>query len=147
MTGEWLYVDTSVLVKRCIQEPGSQEASHATFGYLVVTSALTPLETLSALHAKHRGGTLTAAAFRACLRTLEMEHSMWTLVELSPAVLRRAEILMRDVSTRTLDALHIASALFFQETGGTNLPFLTADGKQLRSAQATGLAVRWLGHR
>jgi len=52
----WLYVDTSVLVKRCVQEPGSGAASRATSSYSVVTSALAPLEALSAISAKYRGG-------------------------------------------------------------------------------------------
>jgi predicted nucleic acid-binding protein len=141
----WLYVDTSVLVKRCIQEPGSDIASRATSKYAVVTSALAPLETLSAITAKHRGGSLRISAFRAAVQRLEEEHARWTLVEIVPAVLLRAESVIRAAPTRTLDAIHIASALFFQEIGGEDVPFLTADRKQQRSAESAGLTVRWIG--
>jgi hypothetical protein len=65
---------------------------------------------------------------------------------MAPGVLLKAESVIRTVPTRTLDALHIASALFFQETGGGELPFLTADGKQRRSAEAAGLKVRFIGN-
>ncbi len=138
----WLYVDTSVLVKRCVAEPGSDVASRATSAYTVVTSALAPLEALSAITAKHRGGSLRTAAFRAAVRRLEEERSAWTLVEIVPAVLTKAERLIRTVPARTLDAIHIASALFFQEAGGVDMPFLTADSKQRQSAEAAGLVVR-----
>ncbi len=143
--GAWLYVDTSVLVKRCVQEPGSDAASRATSAYAVVTSALAPLEALSSIAAKHRGGSLRASAFLAALRRLEEERSTWTLVEIVPAVLLRAESVIRAVPTRTLDAIHIASALFFQETGGAEVAFLTADSKQRQSAEAAGLTVRSIG--
>jgi predicted nucleic acid-binding protein len=49
MADACLYVDTSVLVKRCVQEPQSDAASRATPGYAIVTSALAPLEALSAI--------------------------------------------------------------------------------------------------
>ncbi len=141
-TATWLYVDTSVLVKRCVAEPGSDVASRATSAHAIVTSALAPLEALSAITAKHREGSLRTAAFHAAVRRLEEERSAWTMVEIVPAVLMRAERLIRTVPARTLDAIHIASALFFQETGGVDLRFLTADSKQRRSAEAAGLLVR-----
>ncbi len=141
----WLYVDTSVLVKRCVQEPRSDAASRATSAYAVVTSALAPLEALSAISAKHRGGSLSTSAFRAAVRRLGEERSRWTLVEIVPAVLLRAESVIRLAPTRTLDAVHIASALFFQEARGGDVPFLTADGKQKKSAEAAGLSVWSIG--
>ncbi len=143
--GPWLYVDTSALVKRCIREPGSDAVSRTTSAHAVVTSALAPLEALSAISAKHRGGSLSISAFRAAVRRLEEERNRWTLVEMSPAVLLRAESVIRTVPTRPLDAVHIASALFFQESAGGTVPFLTADSKQRRSAEVAGLTVRSIG--
>jgi len=143
--GAWLYVDTSVLVKRCVQESGSDAASRATSSYAVVTSALAPVEALSAIAAKHRGGWLRTSALHAAMRRLEEERSRWTLVEIVPAVLLRAESVIRTIPTRTLDAIHIASALFFQEAGGTDVSFLTADSRQKQSAEAAGLTVRLIG--
>lgn len=60
------------------------------------------------------------------------------------AVLTRAEEVVRKVPTRTLDAIHIASALFFRDTGGVHVTFLTADRNQRQSAEAVGLTVRSL---
>ncbi len=91
----WLYVDTSVLVQRFVREPGSAAASRATETGTVVTSALAPVEALSAVTAKHHGGSLGASAYRAALRRLEDERRRWVLVETGPAVLRRAEQVIR----------------------------------------------------
>ncbi|MBI5194152.1 MAG: hypothetical protein HZA08_12045 [Nitrospirae bacterium] len=42
-------------------------------------------------------------------------------------------------ATRTLDAIHIASALLFQELTGVNLTFVTSDKRQEESAKKEGL--------
>ena len=140
----WLYADTSVLVQRLVREPGSAAASRATEGAVIVTSALAPVETLSAITAKHRGGSLRLPAFRAALGRLEVERAKWVLVEVSPGVLLRAWDVVRDLPTRTLDAIHIASALFFRDTGGLEMAFLTADQRQRESATAAGLVAQLL---
>lgn len=80
----WLYVDTSVLVQRVVQEAGSDAASLETAASPIVTSALAPVEALSAIVAKHRGGSLRRTAFNAALRRLGDERpsgfsSKWSL--------------------------------------------------------------------
>lgn len=45
----WTYVDTSVLVKRYVREPGSAEAGRLTSEYDVVTSRLTQRRVTSKL--------------------------------------------------------------------------------------------------
>jgi uncharacterized protein len=67
---------------------------------------------------------------------LDDERGKWVLIETGPAVLRRDEQVIRQTATRTLDAVHIASALFFQDTAGLDLSFLTADRRQRESAVA-----------
>lgn len=89
---------------------------------------------------------MSPSAFRAAVRRLDEERSRWTLVEIAPTILLRAEGVIRRVPTRTLDAVHIASALFFNETGGGDVPFLTADSQQRQSAEAAGLTTRLIGH-
>jgi hypothetical protein len=46
---------------------------------------------------------------------------------------------------RTLDALHVASALLFQKEVGIALAFVTADRKQGAAASSLGLSVIQLG--
>ena len=138
----WLYVDTSVLVQRVVYEPGSRLASRETSASPIVTSALAPVEALSAIVARRRSGSLRPSAFEAAVRRLDDERGKWVLVEVVTAVLVRAERIIRVVPTRTLDAIHLASALFFQDTSGIPLTFLTADRKQHESAEAIGLTAR-----
>ena len=55
-------------------------------------------------------------------------------------VLRRASLSMATV-VKTLDAIHLASALLFQERHGQFLTFATHDRQQANAARALGLSV------
>lgn len=52
-------------------------------------------------------------------------------------VLRRAGLPLATV-VKTLDAIHLSSALLFQERRGTSLDFVTRDAQQGRAARALG---------
>lgn len=58
-------------------------------------------------------------------------------IPLTRAVLRRAALPMATV-VRTLDAIHLASALLFQERRGERLIFATHDSQQGTAARALG---------
>lgn len=60
-------------------------------------------------------------------------------IRLEPAVLRRASQPMPTV-VKTLDAVHLASALLFREQRGEPLTFLSHDGQQVLAARAFGFA-------
>ncbi|MDZ4857336.1 MAG: PIN domain-containing protein [Nitrospirota bacterium] len=72
------------------------------------------------------------------------DRAYWELVEVSEHVLRHAEELVQKADVRTLDALHIASAIMFHTASGLATPFITSDAKQRDAAQATGLTVIWV---
>jgi uncharacterized protein len=59
-------------------------------------------------------------------------------------VIERAEELILSAPVRTLDALHIASALVFQSASGHRLPFITADSRQRDAARLLPLEVVWV---
>jgi hypothetical protein len=63
---------------------------------------------------------------------------------MSEHVLRRAEELVQKTDVRTLDALHITSAIMFQTASGLATPFITSNAKQRDAAQAMGLTVIWV---
>lgn len=140
----WAYVDTSVLVKRYVREPGSPEASRLTSKHAVVTSAFASLELLSTLYAKQRGGSLTERALRRALALYGAERRKWTIVELTSMILGRAEDVIRQTPARTADAVHLASTLFFAEAVGVSVPLVTADARQRTSAENLRMNVIWV---
>jgi uncharacterized protein len=140
----WAYFDTSVLVKRYVKEEGSGPTRRLLQRFRFLSSAVTPIEALSALSRRRASGELAPRDFLAIRSRLGKDRAYWELVEVSEHVLRYAENLVQKADVRTLDALHIASAVMFQTAAGLTIPFITSDAKQRDAAQAMALTVIWV---
>jgi predicted nucleic acid-binding protein len=144
VAAEWAYVDTSVLVKRYVREEGSRRARDLLRRYRILSSVIAPLEALSALARRRAAGDLARPSFDAIVARLDSDRRHFELVELTAAILARAENVFTRAQVRTLDAVHLASALSFQELSGLRIPFLTADERQREAARRLGLAIVWV---
>lgn len=140
----WAYFDTSVLVKRYVKEEGSTAARKLFQRYRFLSSAVAPVEALSALGRRRSTGELTQRDFLAIRSRLHKDRAYWELVELGPIVLSQAEELVQKTGLRTLDALHVASALAFQAASGLTVPFITADVRQHDAAERLALNLIWI---
>jgi len=138
------YFDTSVLLKRYVDETGAPRARALLRRYRFVSSALTPVEALSALNRRLRAGELVATDFEAIVTRLRSDRAIWDLVSLSPAVLGLAEQVVRDTGVRTLDAVQLAAAQSVRTLSGQSVPFITADARQRAAAVKLGLDVTWV---
>ncbi len=138
---EWVYFDTSVLVKRYVREEGSRRARELLRRHRLLSCAIAPLEALSAFSRRRAAGELSARSFGAIMSRLRADRDHWELVEVNASLLGRAEEVIARAEVRMLDALHIASALAFQELSGLRVPFVTADERQRDAAQQMGLQV------
>ena len=139
------YFDTSVLVKRYVNEDGSFQARLFARKYHCVTSDLTPIEVTSGLVRRLALGHLSANAFAAACERLTADRRKWVRIAVGDSLVERAQEVIRNFHVKTLDAIHIASALEFQTNSVTRLPFLTADEKQLNAAASCGLRVERVG--
>ena len=140
----WAYFDTSVLAKRYVKEAGSSATRRLLQRFRFFSSAVTPVEVLSALSRRRAAGDLTPKDFLAIRARVLKDRAYWELVEVGEHVLRQAEALVQKTDVRTLDALHIASAMMFQAASGLTSPFITSDAKQRDVAQAMVLTVIWV---
>ncbi|MBI4483229.1 MAG: type II toxin-antitoxin system VapC family toxin [Acidobacteria bacterium] len=145
MPAVWAYFDTSVLVKRYVRETGSPRARALLRQYRFLSSAIAPLEVVSALRRRRAIGELAEKDFFAILSRIRKDRVYWELVEVSPLVLSRAEELIRETALRTLDAVHLASALVFQTASGIRVSLITADARQREAAGRWALDLVWLG--
>ena len=139
------YFDTSAAVKRYVLEPGSLPVRGLLRRHDFLSSAVTPLEILSALGRRKQSGELSARNFAAAVRRVGSDRARWELIELGVLVLNRAEEIVQQRRMRALDAIHIASALVFQTSAGLLIPFVTGDSKQRDAAERMGLKVSWIG--
>ena len=112
---EPVYLDASALVKLFVPEPESASLNEALLGAEdVVVSDLALTELASALGRRTRERRVSARDARRIQSEAEKLAHACHRVELTPPVHRRAERLLlgsRDVPLRTLDALHLATAL------------------------------------
>jgi predicted nucleic acid-binding protein len=140
------YFDTSALIKRYVRERGSTRVVSLMRRHELLSSAITPVEVMSALSRRRRDRELSEEDFAATASRVQSERIRWELVEVGETVLNRAEeIVQGTVPMRALDAVHVASLIAFQAASSIQIPFVTGDGRQRDAANYLGLDVIWVG--
>jgi len=136
-----LSVDSSSFAKRYVQEVGSEvlerfigEASELAFSVILVP------EIVSSLNRMLRERILTIDDYRAIKKQLLDDVGDATILQITPSVIARSVKLLENAVLRTLDALHIASALEWRAD-----LFITSDKRQFVAAKNSGLDARYIG--
>lgn len=110
-----------------------------------LSSAILPVELMSALSRRHRAGDLAERHFQAIIARLRQDRAYWELVEVSPQVLAHTEELVRTMDLRALDAIHVASVITVQAASSIRIPLVTADAQQRKAAELLRISVLWVG--
>ncbi len=139
------YFDTSVLVKNYVIEAGSPRARELLAHYQFLSSFITPVELMSALMRRRSMGELRGDEMAPILARARADRTYWKLLDVSQAVLNRAEEIIQRTRVRTLDAVHVASLINFQAISDISVSFVTADARQRDAAKQVGLDVLWIG--
>jgi len=132
-----LYLDSSVILRVLLGQPpqlanwGKWERAY--------TSELAGIEARRVIDRLRLEGALDDAGVALAQEELGKIESGIGLIRLSRVVLRRAALPMATV-VRTLDALHLATALVFRERRNESLVFATHDTQQATAARALGFA-------
>lgn len=130
------YLDTSVILRRLFGQPRSI-ANWGTWE-VAYTSEITRIEALRTIDRERLSKHLRDAEVASCVLGLEDILDRLGEMNLSRVVLRRAAQSF-STSVSTLDALHLASALLWQEKFQKELIFLTHDVQLGVAAQAMGM--------
>ena len=129
-----LYVDSSALLKRYIEEPDS-----ATASALLASdrSLLTARHTI--VEVRRNLARLLDERDAAAARAVFLEDiAAFAIVELDRVTCETAADIAEMTGARTLDALHLAAA---RRIGGSAVPFVTFDVRQAQAARTLGLVV------
>lgn len=140
----WGYFDTSVLVKRYLQETGSDQAKNLLTKYRFVSSRLAVIEAASTFTRRRDAKDLAVRHFSAILKRFDADRAYFEFIEPTRDVLDRAAQLVRERVVRSVDAIHIASTLCFNDAIHHRIPFITADIHQRRAAEGVSLDVIWV---
>jgi predicted nucleic acid-binding protein len=135
-----VYFDTSALVKRYVDEAGSQDIARlmAEADYQVV-SVVVEAELPAALARAVRVGAITQSDGESALHAWEQECDDLMWVQLPQATARQAGELAWRVGLRGYDAIHLATALWWQTNLGPSLVVATYDRELWRAAKRQGL--------
>lgn len=128
-----LYVDSSALLKRYVDEPDSDRAVELlTADPTLVTGRHAVVEVRRNLARVLSPTDATAA--RAAFAT---DLGSFSIVELDAGTCELAATIAEQTGVRTLDALHLGAARRL----GTQLTFVTFDVRQAQAARSLGFAV------
>lgn len=135
------YFDTSAWLKLYVREEGGDEARDLAKRHHLFSSGILLTEAFSALRRKREARELGDAVLRMLIRTMREDVSAVEIIHAGAEVLARSQEVVLATPVRTLDAIHIASALVVQNRAELSLTFVTSDRKQSDAARALGLAT------
>jgi len=136
-----IYFETSALLAWLFGEPRGAEVKRTIDrAETVVTSALTLVEAERALARAEASSLITAGDAERLRGFLARSKAGWMLMEISEDVRMRASRTFPSEPIRTLDAIHLATALVFMRVFPT-LELFSYDQRILRNAGALGIKI------
>lgn len=137
-----VYFDTSALVKRYVSEVGSQEVE-ALFmrAEKIGISLIGRAEVAAALAKTVRIKALRADQANQALSVFRSEWPIFVRLQVTETLIARADALAWEYGLRGYDAVHLASAVSWQEHIGESITLATFDQQLWKAGQSAGLAV------
>jgi len=135
-----VFFDTSSLVKRFVEEVGSEQAVNITQNASEVgLSIICYPEIMSALNRRLRSELITKETYIEIKNEVLQDIEDIDIVNLTPSVLQKTTHLLENNILRSLDAIHIACALEW----GAEL-FVSSDERQVIGGIQSGLKVEFI---
>ena len=133
-----LYAETSAVLRWLFAEHNG-EAIKAEFARAskVAASRLTLIETRRAIRRAEHDGRITSAETTDLLAIFAQAQSTWAILEILEDVPHRAEEAFPQEPVRTLDAIHLASALFLRQSL-PDLAVVSTDARVVANAKLLG---------
>jgi len=134
------FFDSSAFAKRFIEESGSNEIEKICFDSesIAVSSICFP-EIISALNRRLRESSISKKDYLLIKERLIEEFEHIEIINVVPEVIAKSITLLEKNSLRTLDAIHVASALMWKPD-----LFVSADKRQVVAAKKAGMKVRFV---
>lgn len=139
------YAETSAVLRWLFAEEGGEAIRAALAAAEKVTaSRLVLIETRRVIRRAEREGRITAAQSSDLRAVFAQASSTWAILEISEEIAQRAEAGFPNEPVRTLDAIHLASALFLRESF-PDLVVLSADERVRSNAALLGFPAELPG--
>jgi uncharacterized protein len=138
-----IYLDTSALIKRFVNEKGSAVVQSIVLRRGPVATAKLPmLKSFAGLTRRLREGSVSRSDYNLSCRQLNAidPHISESTSRINSILLLACDLIQRQ-PLRGFDAVHLASAVSLKSALGKEIIFAAADERLLRAAQAEELEV------
>lgn len=133
-----LFLDSSAFAKRFVDEPGSQEVEIlCSQASELCLSVICVPEIISALNRRLREKSLNRRGYAQAKQRLSEDVRDTVVINLTPDVVHTSIGILETTPVRTMDAIHVASALAW----GADV-FASADHRQVAAAKEMGLKTK-----
>ncbi len=135
-----LFFDSSAFAKRFFEESGSKEVESLCIEALVISvSSICFPEIISALNRRLREKVIKRKDYITIKNRMIEEFEELEIINVIPEVISKSITLLEKNNIRTLDAIHISSAILWSPD-----LFISADKRQLSAAKKAGLKVKFI---
>ena len=135
-----LYLDTSALVKKYVEEAWSAEVRSCISQHeSIATSTIARAESAATFARAVRRGSLTEAAARAGHQQFVREWKTYMRIRVTESLVARADHIAWVFRLRGYDAVHLAAALEWHDRTGEAVTVATFDEDLWRAAREAGL--------
>jgi len=137
-----LYIDTSALAKKYIQEHDSDLVQGwMDEAELVGTALVTRAELASTITRAARSDRLPVQGAQQALKDFRSDWKDYLRIMIDETVVARADALACEHNLRGYDAIHLACALSWQDALHETITIATFDGQLAEAARNAGVAV------
>ena len=128
-------------MKRYVREAGGDRVRRWLASGTPAVSRLSEVEVAAALARRWREGAFASKERDRALSALASDLAAMTVVEIVPAVVQNARLLLLRHALRAGDALQLASCLYLRQAIGEAVAFAAFDGRLGEAAANEGLRL------
>ena len=134
---ETLFLDTSALIKRYMEEAGSEKVRALMNGAKrIIVSRLAYVEALSALVRRQKTLDLSEEEFLILIGEFKMDWSRFGVLELDAHTLAAVGRLIEKHRLRGADSIHLSTALYLKQATQLQVLFVASDVELLKAARS-----------
>lgn len=131
-----IYLDSSALVKRYIEETGSEKVRILMEKTsIIAVSRLAYAETLSAIHRRRKSFAASDEEFAALIREFRNDWEHFHVLEMNSEALQSLDEVIEKYALRGADSIHLSTALWFKHVVKTAITFVASDNELLQAAK------------
>ncbi len=137
-----IYFDSSALVKRYVQEEGSDQVNALLKeGSIPVVSRLAYPEILAALTRRHKAGEIETTAFERIKKAFKADWASIAVVEIHKEIFQFIDEVIAKHALKGADSIHLSTALWLNKAAKQDVVFVASDLELLKAARAEKLGI------